>query len=107
MASVTNNFRTDLALPDGTVLPAGQTVNVPQWDNFKDNHVLNAWQKAGILKVGKAAKADDDQGGGGGGNGDEPAQLRAKLDKLGVKYHPRAGVEKLRAALEEAEKAGG
>ena len=34
---------------------------------------------------------------------DEAAMLRAKLDALGVSYHPRLGLDKLRAAVEQAE----
>jgi hypothetical protein len=33
--------------------------------------------------------------------GDEVATLRSKLDELGIKYHHKAGAEKLRALLPE------
>lgn len=93
MASITNTHHTALGLPDGTLLSAGIASNVSNWDAVKDNAVVKAWQKAGILKVDdKPVPAAD-----------EKEQLRARLDELGVNYDKRAGVEKLRMTLAEAE----
>lgn len=95
MASITNTHNTALTLPEGTTLPPGVATNVPNWDELKGNAVLKAWQEAGILKVdAKPVPAAD-----------EKEQLRARLDELGVDYDKRAGVEKLRATLAEAEQA--
>jgi hypothetical protein len=35
--------------------------------------------------------------------GDEVLEIRAKLDALGIKYHPRSKADKLREQLEEAQ----
>ena len=62
---------------------------------IKGNAVHKAWEKAGILKVdAKAVPAAE-----------EKEQLQARLDELGVTYDKRAGVQKLRETLAEAEKA--
>lgn len=95
MASITNTHHTPLALADGTVLPPGVATNVATWDEIKGNGVHKAWEKAGILKVdAKPVPVAD-----------EKEQLRARLDELGVDYDKRAGVERLREALAEAEQA--
>jgi len=96
MTSITNNHTTALTLAGGPTLPPGVATNVDNWDDIKDNAVHKAWQKAGILKVGKAVSAED-----------EKAELQQKLDEAGVKYDKRAGVEKLRDLLVEHEKAAG
>lgn len=93
MASITNHHGTALALPDGTVLHPGAPTNVDNWDDLKGNGVLKAWEKAGIIKVGKDVSADD-----------EKAALQKQLDERGIKYDKRSGVEKLRELLTEAEK---
>lgn len=95
MASITNTHHTALTVADGVTLPPGIATNVRDWDKIKDNAVVKAWQKAGILKVDdKPVPAAD-----------EKEQLRARLDELGVGYDKRAGVEKLRTVLAEAEQA--
>lgn len=97
MASITNTHSTPIALSDGTPLPPGVATNVANWDDLKGNAVHKAWEKAGVLKVdAKAVPAAD-----------EKEHLRARLDELGVDYDKRAGVEKLRATLAEAEQGGG
>jgi len=50
--------------------------------------------QASVVNRPRTAKKSDDG---------EAAELRAKLDALQVKYHPRMGVEKLRALVAEAE----
>lgn len=94
MSSITNTHHTALTLPDGTTLPPGIASNVPNWDELKGNAVLKAWEKAGILKVGKETSTEE-----------EKSALQARLDELKVQYDKRAGVPKLRELVAEAEKA--
>lgn len=91
MASIINTHHTPLALADGTVLPPGAPTNVDNWDELKGNAVHKAWEKAGILKVGKDVPAKD-----------EKAALQKELDDRGIEYDKRSGVEKLRELLVEA-----
>ena len=95
MSSITNTHHTALTLPNGVTLAPNVATNVENWDELKGNAVLKAWEKAGILKVdAKAVPAAE-----------EKEQLQARLDELGVTYDKRAGVQKLRETLAEAEKA--
>lgn len=91
MTSITNNHTTALGLPDGTILHPGVASNVPGWDKMKDNSVIKAWGKAGILTAGDSVPAAD-----------EKAELQERLHAAGVKYDKRAGVEKLRQLLADA-----
>lgn len=91
MASITNTHDTALGLPNGVILPPGAPTNVDSWDEVKDNAVVKAWQKAGILKVGKDVPAKD-----------EKAELQEQLDERGIEYDKRWGAEKLRELLAEA-----
>ena len=93
MSSITNKHHTALALPDGTTLPPGVATNVENWDEFKGNAVLQAWQNAGILEVSGAEVSTED----------EKAALLGRLDELGVRYDKRAGLQKLRDAVAAAE----
>lgn len=93
MSSITNKHHTALALPDGTTLPPGVATNVENWDEFKGNAVLQAWQNAGILEVSGAEVSTED----------EKAALQGRLDELGVRYDKRAGLQKLRDAVAKAE----
>lgn len=95
MASITNKHHTPLGLPNGTTLSPGVATNVQDWDEIKDNAVLKAWEKAGILAVdSKPVPAAE-----------EKEQLQARLDELEVSYDKRAGVAKLRELVADAEKA--
>lgn len=66
----------------------------------------DVWAVAGV-EAAPAAPETPETGTDGGGKPDEVMPeldaLRAKLDGLGIKYHHRAGAEKLRALLEENE----
>jgi hypothetical protein len=101
MSTITNTHRNALAIPGGTVLQPGRPTPVHDWDKIKDNHVVKAWLKAGILKAG------DDPAGDQGSQYVQPdkAELQAKLDALGMQYDKRSGVAKLQALLAEAEAA--
>ncbi|MFC4729098.1 hypothetical protein [Coralloluteibacterium thermophilus] len=96
MASVTNNHNRPLGLPDGTTLNPGIATNVPKWGEVSKNAVVKVWQERGILTVSEEAVPA----------ADEKAELRAKLEERGVQFDRRAGVEKLRELLAEAEQAG-
>jgi len=93
MATITNKHSTPLSLQDGTTLPPGVATNVENWDELKDNAVLQAWQNAGILEVSGAEVSTED----------EKAALLGRLDELGVRYDKRAGLQKLRDAVAAAE----
>jgi hypothetical protein len=65
MAKVTNTTSGGRQLPDGTLIPAGETVDADMGD-FKGHPVVDAWLDSGELKVGAAAakaaaKADEDE----------------------------------------------
>lgn len=49
---VTNNSAGRLVLSDGTVLDAGQTVEVEKFDD--KHHVVKAWLDAGLIETAKA-----------------------------------------------------
>lgn len=54
MAKITNTSKKnhDVTLPDGTVLKPGKSADVAGFDEqYKDNAVIKAWRKAGIIKV--------------------------------------------------------
>lgn len=93
MAKVTNNTVNALHLPDGSVLPTGQEVEVAGWGKIKAHHVLSGLVEQGLLAV--SEDADDGQ--------DDTEVLRAKLKKLGIEIGPNAKVETLQKRLAEAE----
>jgi hypothetical protein len=51
MTAVTHNGRETLHLPDGTALPPGQPVLVPNWPEASRNVVVAEWVKHGVLTV--------------------------------------------------------
>lgn len=93
MAKVTNNTVNALHLPDGSVLPTGQEVDVAGWGKIKAHHVLTGLVEQGLLVV--TGDADD-------GHEDKDVLL-AKLKALGVDIGPNAKVETLQKRLAEAE----
>lgn len=93
MASVTNNHRSAIRLPGGTVLNPGVATNVPKWDDEQKNTVVGAWVKKGVLSVGDRDVSTED----------EKDQIRARLDELGVDYKKNLGLAKLRELLAEAD----
>lgn len=94
--------RTPLGLPGGLVIEPGKTVPVPNWHAIKDNHVVKAWVKSKLLVVDgeEVAPVEAAQQ----AVGDEKEAILAKLAELGIKKDKRTSLEKLKAALEEAEK---
>lgn len=91
---ISNTHKSAIALPGGQVLEPNSPTPVRNWDQVKKNAVVAAWLKAGVLREGDAAPPsalvppDRDE-------------LAAQLTALGVKFHPRTGVEKLSALLAE------
>ena len=67
MAKVTNNYTSRIALPDGTEIAPGETVEVKRWAAIKDHAVVSEWVDGGVITVvetkadAKAAKAADAQ----------------------------------------------
>ena len=96
---VTNNHKTDLGLPNGQVLRSGQPTDVRGWDQVKDNAVIAAWVKSGILTVNGSAAVDSALN---IASTDKDA-LVARLAELGVKTDKRKTVDTLQAMVAEAE----
>jgi hypothetical protein len=59
--SIANTGQRSLALPDGTVLPAGQSVTVPNWEQFEENETVQEWVDNGDIEVNEA-KEEGGQG---------------------------------------------
>ena len=116
---ITNRYKTELQLPDGTVLPPGVETSVPDWDILaKRSSVLRAWAKSGVLSVAPYGEPlpsafmpdigdevepvwlDDGEPQEEPAKADDKDSLRAELDARGIEYDKRWGVERLRAALE-------
>ena len=100
MAIITNNHKSPLGLPGGTVLDPGVKTSVHNWNAVKDNKVVAAWVKARILIVeaeaapvaAHKAAVDDDKG-----------AILAALAERGIKKDRRSSLESLKAALAEAD----
>ena len=62
-ANLTSSHTSPLGLPNkaNTILPPNVTVKVPDWEILKNNSVVKAWMKAGILSV-QEDEAEDDGG---------------------------------------------
>jgi|GEM_PF-1429354 len=54
---ITNNHKSPLGLPDGTVLAPGVAETVANWEQLKKNTVVQGWIKAKILTLGGDASA--------------------------------------------------
>lgn len=93
MASIKNNHKKALSLPDGTVLNPGVATNVPKWDEVSQNSIVSAWVDRKVLTVGNADVPA----------ADEKAELQARLDDRGIEYNKSLGVVKLRALLADPE----
>lgn len=110
MTKVSNNHsRTPIGLPDGTVIPPGQTVDVENWNEHKKRDNIKAYIESGHLSTGGAVELDDEEGGENEST-DEDAEkdgLIAELAELGVTATKRSKVETLRAKLDEAKAAQG
>lgn len=93
--NVTNNHSGPLGLPTGQELQPNVATPVHDWATIKQNAVVAAWLKAGILVEGEAQSNADDA--------PDRDELIAKLAALGIKHHPNTGVAKLQTLLAEAE----
>ena len=93
--NVTNNHSGPLGLPTGQELQPNVATPVHDWATIKQNAVVAAWLKAGILVEGEAQSNADDA--------PDRDELIAKLAELGIKHHPNTGIVKLQALLAEAE----
>ncbi len=64
--------------------------------DIRNPEVIDRLKREGWSEDGEKANTSSD---------DAKSEIKAKLDKLGVKYHHAAGMDKLKALLAEAEKA--
>ncbi|MDS9593468.1 hypothetical protein [Pseudomonas sp. HTZ1] len=93
MAKVTNTHsKTPIGLPDGSVVPPGGTIDVPQWVDYSNRQNLAFYVETGVLVV----------------EGDEPVELSkeelfAKLKALGIEAGKNSSLKTLQDRLAEAE----
>lgn len=93
MAKVTNtDSKTPIGLPDGSVVPPGGTIDVPQWVDYSNRQNLAFYVETGVLVV----------------EGGEPVELSkeelfAKLKALGVDAGKNSSVKTLQEKLAETE----
>lgn len=93
MAKVTNTHsKTPIGLPDGSVVPPGGTIDVPQWVDYSNRQNLAFYVETGVLVV----------------EGGEPVELSkeelfAKLKALGIEAGKNSSVKTLQEKLAEAE----
>ncbi|MBI6895722.1 hypothetical protein JET64_02760 [Pseudomonas putida] len=93
MAKVTNTHsKTPIGLPDGSVVPPGGTIDVPQWVDYSNRQNLAFYVETGVLVV----------------EGGEPVELSkeelfAKLKELGIEAGKNSSVKTLQEKLAEAE----
>lgn len=95
MAKVINNARNSLHLPDGSVLPMGEEVDIAGWGKVKGHHVLSTLVEQGLLVV----TGDD----GGSGPEQDKETLFAKLKALGIEAGKNSSIKTLQERLAEAE----
>lgn len=94
MAKVTNTHsKTPIGLPDGSVVPPGGTIDVPQWVDYSNRQNLAFYVETGVLVV----------------EGGEPVELSkdelfAKLKALGIEAGKNSSLKSLQERLAEAEK---
>lgn len=93
MAKVTNTHsKTPIGLPDGSVVPPGGTIEVPQWVDYSSRQNLAFYVETGVLVV----------------EGGEPVELSkeelfAKLKALGIEAGKNSSLKSLQERLAEAE----
>ncbi|CAI8969466.1 hypothetical protein [Pseudomonas soli] len=93
MAKVTNTHsKTPIGLPDGSVVPPGGTIDVPQWVDYSNRQNLAFYVETGVLVV----------------EGGEPVELSkdelfAKLKALGVEAGKNSSLKTLQERLALAE----
>ncbi|NQD74128.1 hypothetical protein [Pseudomonas sp. CM27] len=93
MAKVSNTHsKTPIGLPDGSVVPPGGTIDVPQWVDYSNRQNLAFYVETGVLVV----------------EGGEPVELSkeelfAKMKALGIEAGKNSSLKSLRERLAEAE----
>lgn len=93
MAKVTNTHsKTPIGLPDGSVVPPGGTIDVPQWVDYSNRQNLAFYVESGVLVV----------------EGGEPVELSreelfAKLKEMGIEAGKNSSLKSLQERLAEAE----
>lgn len=93
MAKVTNTHsKTPIGLPDGSLVPPGGTVDVPQWADYSNRQNLAFYVESGVLVV----------------EGGEPVELSreelfAKLKEMGIEAGKNSSLKSLQERLAEAE----
>jgi hypothetical protein len=109
MARIRNNHKSPIGLPGGLTIPAGKSVDVPNWDEVKKNKVVAAWVRAGTLSTGKAdaetAEADAEAPRTTRVKGRQPVEVETETTDTGEGEGEEAELsddkEVLRAELEE------
>lgn len=94
--NIKNTHKSAVVLPNGQPLPSNVATPVRDWEKVKENKVVAAWLRAGILVEcgGEVQRIAPDKD-----------ALIAELAALGVKADKRKTVEKLEAMLAEAQSA--
>ena len=93
MAKVSNTHsKTPIGFPDGSVVPPGGTIDVPQWVDYSNRQNLAFYVETGVLVV----------------EGGEPVELSkeelfAKLKALGIEAGKNSSLKSLQERLAEAE----
>lgn len=93
MAKVTNTHsKTPIGLPDGSVVPPGGTIDVPQWVDYSNRQNLAFYVETGVLVIegGEAVELSKDE-------------LFAKLKALGIEAGKNSSLKTLQERLAEAE----
>jgi hypothetical protein len=80
--NITNNSGQAFALPDGTYLPAGETVTVTDevWAANEENETVQAWIEAGAIST-ESAPSDENQ----------PDEEEERRNKLSIKKEEEEG----------------
>lgn len=93
MAKVTNTHsKTPIGLPDGSVVPPGGTIDVPQWVDYSNRQNLAFYVETGVLVVegGETVELSKEE-------------LFAKLKALGIEAGKNSSQKTLQERLVEAE----
>jgi len=93
MAKVTNTHsKTPIGLPDGSVVPPGGAIDVPQWADYSNRQNLAFYVETGVLVVegGETVELSKEE-------------LFAKLKALGIEAGKNSSLKTLQERLVEAE----
>lgn len=93
MAKVTNTHsKTPIGLPDGSVVPPGGAIDVPQWVDYSNRQNLAFYVETGVLVVegGETVELSKEE-------------LFAKLKALGIEAGKNSSQKTLQERLVEAE----